>query len=102
MVRDDHLREAIYTAREFAAVEAERLGFVTRLADDPLAEALALARTIAGRSPAAICAAKRLAGAEGDAATLLMAETEEQQRLLGKPEQIEQVRANMEKRPARF
>ncbi len=102
MVRDDHLREAIYTAREFAAVEAERLGFVTRLADDPLAEALALARTIAGRSPAAIRAAKRLAGAEGDAATLLMAETEEQQRLLGTPEQIEQVRANMEKRPARF
>jgi enoyl-CoA hydratase/carnithine racemase len=102
MVRDDHLREAIYTAREFAAVEAERLGFVTRLADDPLAEALALARTIAGRSPAAIRAAKRLAGAEGDAATLLMAETEEQQRLLGTAEQIEQVRANMEKRPARF
>jgi enoyl-CoA hydratase/carnithine racemase len=101
-VRDDHLREAIYTAREFAAVEAERLAFVTRLADDPLAEALALARTIAGRSPAAIRAAKRLAGAEGDAATLLMAETEEQQRLLGTPEQIEQVRANMEKRPARF
>jgi enoyl-CoA hydratase/carnithine racemase len=101
-VRDDHLREAIYTAREFAAVEAERLGFVTRLADDPLAEALALARTIAGRSPAAIRAAKRLAGAEGDAATLLMAETEEQQRLLGTPEQTEQVRANMEKRPARF
>ncbi|MBM6577399.1 crotonase/enoyl-CoA hydratase family protein [Microvirga sp. SRT01] len=101
-VRDDHLREAIYAAREFAAVEAERLGFVTRLADDPLAEALALARTIAGRSPAAIRAAKRLAGAEGDAATLLMAETEEQQRLIGTPEQTEQVRANMERRPARF
>ncbi len=101
-VRDDHLREAIYTAREFAAPEAERLGFVTRLADEPLAEALALARTIAGRSPAAIRAAKRLAGIEGDAAVVLAAETAEQQRLLGTAEQIEQVRANMEKRVPQF
>jgi Spy/CpxP family protein refolding chaperone len=31
-----------------------------------------------------------------------MAETEEQQRLIGTPEQTEQVRANMERRPARF
>ena len=46
LARDDVLRELTYTAREFDGVEAERLGFVTRLADDPLAEAMALARVI--------------------------------------------------------
>ena len=81
-VRDDHLRELTYTAREFGAAEAERLGFVTRLADDPLAAALALAAEIAARNPHAIRAAKRLinAAADADAAALLRAESDEQTR----------------------
>jgi len=40
--------------------EALRIGLVTRIAADPHAEALALARTIAGHSPQAVRAAKRL------------------------------------------
>src|SRR3546814_9201035 len=35
LVRDDVLRELVYTAREFDAAEALAHGFVTRLADDP-------------------------------------------------------------------
>src|SRR3546814_215038 len=39
LVRDDVLRELVYTAREFDAAEALAHGFVTRLADEPRAEA---------------------------------------------------------------
>lgn len=102
LVRDDHLREAVYTAREFDAAEAAALGFVTRVADDPRAQALALAHAIAARSPDAVRAAKRLAGMEGDAAAILAAEAVEQARLIGSANQIEAVAANLSRRPARF
>jgi enoyl-CoA hydratase/carnithine racemase len=101
-VRDDVLRELVYTARAFGAEEARALGFVTRIAQDPHAEATALARAIAGRSPHAVRAAKRLANCEGDAAALLAAESAEQAALLGSPDQIEAVTANLEKRAPRF
>jgi enoyl-CoA hydratase/carnithine racemase len=101
-VRDDVLRELIYTAREFGADEAQGYGFVTRLAQDPHAEALALAHAIAGRNPDAIRAAKRLANHEGDAAATLLAESAEQAALMRSPNQIEAVMANMQKRPPQF
>lgn len=101
-VRDDVLRELVYTAREFDAVEGQTLGFVTRIAEDPHAEALALARAIAGRNPHAIRAAKRLADIEGDAAAVLAAESAEQAALLRSPNQIEAVMANMQKRAPTF
>lgn len=102
LVRDDVLRECIYTAREFGAEEAASIGFVTRLADDPLAEARALARIIADRNPHAIRAAKRLAGAEGDAAAILVAEAGEQAKLVGSPNQMEAVAANLTRRSPVF
>ncbi len=103
-VRDDHLRELTYTAREFGAGEAERLGFVTRLADDPRAAALALAAEIAARNPHAIRAAKRLItrAADADAPALLQAESDEQLALLRSPNQVEAVRANIERRAPVF
>ncbi|MFS2111572.1 crotonase/enoyl-CoA hydratase family protein [Sphingomonas sp. Sphisp140] len=101
-VRDDALRELAYTAREFDAEEGQRLGFVTNIAHDPHAEALALARAIAGRNPQAIRAAKRLANLEADAAETLLAESREQAALLRTPNQIEAVMANMQKRPPVF
>ena len=103
-VRDDVLRECTYSAREFDGTDAVALGFATRVAADPLAEAQALCRAIAGRNPDAIRAAKRLfaVAADGDAATILRAESDEQVRLLGTANQREQVMANMEKRAARF
>lgn len=101
-VRDDVLRELIYTAREFDAEEGQALGFVTRIAGHPHAEALALARAIAGRNPQAIRAAKRLANLEGDAAATLAAESAEQAALLRTPNQIEAVMANMQKRAPVF
>ncbi|MHA6718320.1 crotonase/enoyl-CoA hydratase family protein [Sphingomonas sp. RS6] len=101
-VRDDVLRELVYTARTFDAAEAQSFGFVTRLAGDPHAEAMALARTIAGQNPDAVRAAKRLAGHDGDTASVLLAESAEQMALLRSPNQIEAVMANMQKRAPRF
>lgn len=84
LVREDHWRELVYTAREVSGEEAQALGLVTRVAADPLAEATALACEIAGKAPAAIRAAKRLANrmTGTDAPTLLQAESDEQQVLV--------------------
>ena len=102
--RDDVLRELTYTAREFDGTAALAYGFATRLADDPLAEAMVLAREIAGRNPHAVRAAKQLfnTAADADAAAILQAESDEQDRLLRSPNQVEQVRAHLEKRTATF
>ena len=104
LVRDDVLRELVYTAREFDAAEALHHGFVTRIDEDPHAAAMALAREIAGKSPQAIRGAKRLCNMAHDAdpRTMLEAETAEQIKVIGKPQMMEQVRANMEKRAAVF
>lgn len=104
LARDDVLRELTYTAREFDAGEAMGYGFVTRMADDPHAAAMALAGEIAARNPHAIRGAKRLynIAADADAATVLLSETEEQLKVIRQPNQIEAVRAGMEKRAGVF
>jgi enoyl-CoA hydratase/carnithine racemase len=104
MVRDDVLRELVYTAREFDAVEAAAFGFVTKLAEDPHAAAMELARGIASRSPHAIRGAKRLLGAahDLDPRAMLEMETDEQIKLIGKANMMEAVAANMGKRAANF
>ena len=104
LVRDDVLRELVYTAREFDADEALRHGFVTRLADDPHAAAMELARAIAGRSPHAIRGAKRLLNMAHDAEpkAMLEAETIEQRKVIGQPNMMEAVAANMQKRAPVF
>ncbi|WP_414901571.1 crotonase/enoyl-CoA hydratase family protein [Sphingomonas flavalba] len=104
LVRDDVARDLTYSGRQFDAAEAAALGVVTRLAGDPHAEALALARAIAGRSPDAVRAAKRLfnAAPDQDLATILRAESAEQAALIGAPNQREAVLANVEKRTPCF
>ena len=104
LVRDDVLRELVYTAREFDAEEAFSHGFITRIADDPHAAAMDLARAIAAKSPHAIRGAKRLCNAAHDAEprAMLLMETEEQLAVIGKPNMMEQVAANMAKRAAVF
>ena len=84
VVREDVLRELVYTAKTVSAVEGQPLGLVTRLADDPLAEAMVLAREIAGKSPPAVRAAKRLFARtqEDDVTTLLQAESDEEAKLI--------------------
>lgn len=104
LVRPDLARELMYTGRVVGGEEAARIGLVTRLADDPRAEALALARTIAGHSPQAIRAAKALCAEapELDIAAALRRETELQLGLLGSPNQLEAVQAAMTRRAPSF
>lgn len=56
----DRLRELAYTGRVISADEALSAGLVTAVADDPLAKANETAAAIAGRSPDAVRAMKRL------------------------------------------
>jgi enoyl-CoA hydratase/carnithine racemase len=104
LVRDDVLRELAYTAREFDADEALHHGFITRIADDPHAAAIELASAIAARSPHAIRGIKRLCNMAHDAdpRAMLVAETDEQMAVIGKPNMMEAVAANIGKRAAVF
>lgn len=103
LVRDDILRELTYTGRIFSAQEAMTYGLATRICDDPRVAALDVAREIAGKSPDAIRAAKRLLNnLSADPGPALLAESVEQQNLIGSANQTEAVRANLEKRAPRF
>jgi enoyl-CoA hydratase/carnithine racemase len=103
LVRDDILRDLTYTGRIFSAQEALSYGLATRICDDPRAAALEVARDIAGKSPDAIRAAKRmLNNLSVDPGPALLAESVEQMKLMGSPNQTEAVRANIEKRAPKF
>ena len=103
LARPDVVRELTFTGRQFSGEEALRIGFATQLSPDPRQEALALARMIARQSPDAVRAAKRLLNLPThDPAAVLMAESVEQQELIGSPNQVEAVRANLENRLPAF
>ena len=104
LARTDVVRELTFTGRIFSGEEAVRLGLATRVAADPLAEALQMAHEIAAKSPDAIRACKRLLNASlaHSAAELLIAESVEQQALIGSPNQLEAVKANIERRAPQF
>jgi enoyl-CoA hydratase/carnithine racemase len=100
----DVLKELTFTARVVSGVEAVELRLATHLSDDPHAAALELAREIAGRSPHAVRAGKRLWNEAllGTQSEGFLLEEELQRSLMGKPNQVEAVRANMEKRDPSF
>ncbi len=104
LVRSDVLRELTYTARPIPAAQAEAWGLVTHVKEDPLSAALALAEEIAEQSPSAIRAAKRLIGVAETAerAEVLLTESREQVKLIGKPEQMEVIAARMQGRQPEF
>ncbi len=103
LVRDDILRELTYTGRIFSAQEALSYGLATRICDDPRAAAFEVAREIAGKSPDAIRAAKRLLNNLSiDPGPALLAESVEQMKLMGGVNQLEAVRANIDRRAPRF
>ncbi len=104
LARADVIRELALTGRVFSGVEAVNLGFATRACADPLAQARETASEIASRSPDAVRALKRLLNRSTDdaAAAILIAESREQGALIGSPNQVEAVKAGLERRPARF
>ncbi|HWF56104.1 MAG TPA: crotonase/enoyl-CoA hydratase family protein [Solirubrobacteraceae bacterium] len=104
LVGIDVAKELTYTARVIEGREADALGLVTRLADDPLAAAHALAHEIAGKSPDAIRAAKRLydEGWTGPPQQTLALEAELQGGLMGSPNQLAAVTAGMTRQAGEF
>ncbi len=104
LVRDDVLRELIYTNREFSGADALSLGLATYNDADPLTRGTAIARDIAARNPHAIRAAKRLAASmiDRDTDTILLEESIEQHAIMRTPNQVEAVMAGMQKRAPKF
>jgi enoyl-CoA hydratase/carnithine racemase len=104
LVGRDVAKELTYTGRIVSGEEAVRIGLATRTDPDPLAAALAMAREIAGRSPHAVRAAKRLLDLAGrtSLASGFAAEQEEIRALIGSPNQVEAVTARFEKRDPVF
>jgi enoyl-CoA hydratase/carnithine racemase len=104
LAREDVIRELTYTARIFTGVEAYEYGFATRVCDDPRAEAFKLAREIADKNPDAIRANKRIfkLAALGSVREVLQAESDEQVKLIGSPNQVEAVLSNLQKRAATY
>jgi enoyl-CoA hydratase/carnithine racemase len=100
----DVAKELTFTGRMVEAPEAVSLGLATQVADDPHAAAHELARELAGKSPDALRAAKRLLNASGTVpmADQFAAERTEIGRLIGSPNQVEAVMAGFEEREPRF
>ena len=104
LLRDDVLRELTYTNRIIEADEAQALGLVTQVVINPIEAALQTAAEIAARNPEAVRAAKRISNNAPfqNPQEILLAESREQDQIIGKPNQVEAVMANMEKRAPRF
>ena len=104
LAREDVVRELTYTGRIFNGTEAQQLGFVTQ---DRRRSARGGARDGEGdrqQEPRRVRAAKRILNdaVAVDAATGLMAESVEQQKLIGSPNQLEAIMSNLQKRAANY
>ena len=104
LVGIDVAKELTWTGRMVSGTEAASLGLATRVADDPRAEALALAQTIATSSPDAIRTAKALleASLEAGPAEQFRAEAKLNGGLIGSANQKEAAVAFLEKRTPAF
>lgn len=104
LLREDKLRELAYTGRVVSGSEALEIGLVTAVHDDPLQAARDTARLIASRSPDAIRAMKILFNdrRDLDAGRSLALEAKLQSGIMGQPNQMEAVHANIEGREPDF
>ena len=104
LVRPDIAKELVFTAKVISGREAGEIGLATQVSDTPYEDAMAMAREIAGRSPDAVRGAKALLNrlANAGAAEQFAEERRVIGSLIGKPNQVEAVMSNFEKRPAAF
>ena len=100
----DVAKELTFTGRMVSGEEAVRLGLATRVSENPLDDALALAREIASKSPHAVRGAKRLLNESGlrPIADQFADERTTIGSLIGSPNQVEAVTAYFEKRDPVF
>ena len=104
LVRLDVAKELLFTGRIVSGTEAASIGLATRVADQPVEDALTLADEIANKNPDAIRAGKRLLNQSGDVSRQegLLMEADLQRTLLGTPNHLEAVQANFQKRNPEF
>jgi enoyl-CoA hydratase/carnithine racemase len=106
LVGPDVAKELTWTGRMVSGEEAVRIGLATRVAEDPRAAAVELARELAGRSPAAVRHGKRLLdlsmSEDRTVADQFLDERRTMGSLIGSADNIEAVTAYFEKRPPVF
>lgn len=104
LITGDKLKELAFTGRILNGNEALEAALVTSLDDDPLQAAQSLAGEIAGRSPDAIRAIKKLVDNcwQTNAAASMRWEADLQKSVMGGANQMEAVAANLEKRAPEF
>jgi enoyl-CoA hydratase/carnithine racemase len=104
LARPDVVKDLVFTARVFSGKEGHEMGLVTQLSQDVHADAMTMAREIAGRSPDAVRGAKKLINrlANSDAAEQFAAERATIGQLIGTANQAEAVMSHFEKRPPNF
>ena len=104
LIRADQAKELMMTARILDADEALSMGLITRVEQDPLEAARVFAQELAERSPEVIRDAKRLVEESWTAppGMGMKLEAELQAPIIGSPNQIEAVMANVQKRKPNF
>ena len=104
LARLDVVKELAFTGRVISGTEAVELGLATHVSEKPLEAAMTLAAEIAANSPDAVRAGKKLLTSSGLVSLEegLRMEEELQGSLIGAPNQVEAVQANLQKREPRF
>lgn len=100
----DVAKELTFSGRMVEGTEAVAIGLATKVCENPLEDALALAQTIASKSPHAIRTAKALLN-NADQVSIadgFKAERQGIAKLIGSPNQIESTKAFFEKREPAF
>ncbi|MCZ8014513.1 MAG: crotonase/enoyl-CoA hydratase family protein [Limnobacter sp.] len=104
LLRTDQIADLVFSGRVVTAPEAVHLGLATRIAEDPLDDAMNMANSLANLSPNALREAKNLINftARNDRSAILQRESDVQDELIGGPDQREAVNAYLEKRAPQF
>jgi len=103
-VRDDIIRELTYTHRIFSGTEAVQYGFATHVSEEPLKDAMVLAKEIASKNPTAIVKSKKLLNTVPylNPTDALMMESISQKEVMDNKNQLEAVFSSLQKREANF
>ncbi|MEE2672523.1 MAG: crotonase/enoyl-CoA hydratase family protein [Myxococcota bacterium] len=104
LVRLDVAKELAFTGRIVSGNEAAELGLATQVSETPLEAAMEIAMEIASKSPDAVRASKRLFNETRELGVPEGFKLEEQLQagLIGSANQVEAVKANLQKRDPKF
>lgn len=104
LVREDIIKELSYTGRVFSGEEAVSYGFCTHVSETPYEDAMKLAKEIASKSPSAIQGMKTLLNAAPNLSPEegLLLESELQDDIIGKKNQMEAIFSTMQKRTGNY